>query len=67
MLELMALDMLLSISKGIKNAFFCVIADKTADASNSEQLILRIRRANHDLVAPEECANHDLVAPTPWD
>ena len=62
MLELMALDMLLSISKGIKNAFFCV-----AHASNSEQLIQRIRRANHDLVAPEECANHDLVAPTPWD
>lgn len=30
------------------------MTDKTAHLSNSEQLMLRIRRVNHDLVAHEE-------------
>ena len=54
MLELMAFDMLKSIWMDIKNAVFCVMTDKTAQLSNSVQLMLRIRRVNHDLVAHEE-------------
>ena len=54
MLELMAFAMLLSMWIDIKNAVFFVMTDKTTHLSNSEQLMLRIRRVNHDLVAHEE-------------
>ena len=61
MLGLMALDMLRSISK---NAIFCEMADETAHVSNSEQLILRIRRVNYDLIAHEEFVSLHLLPRT---
>ena len=53
MLEFMTPDMLLSISKDIKNVFFVSWLTKQY-TSNSEELILRIRHVNHDLIAHEE-------------
>ena len=55
MLKVMALKVLREISSDIRNAeFYSIMADETADVSNTEQLVLCIRWVDDDLQSREE-------------
>ena len=55
MLEIMALQVLRDIAKNIKNAMiYTIMADETADVSNTEQMVFCIRWVDEFLVPHEE-------------